>query len=949
MRSLLRLKYALIVTSALASGALAGAARAQALPGTPVDNDVPPAEGAQDAAANTDAPVAQSPSDPIVVTGFRASLAEALNIKRNAAGVVDAIKAEDIAEFPDLNLAESLQRIPGVAITRVQGEGRSVSVRGLGSEYTRVRINGMEALTTSSGTANSGGTNRGRGFDFNIFSSDLFNELIVRKSATADVEEGSLGATVDLRTARAFDFAGPRLVASAQASYNDLAEDVTPRLSFLASDHLLDGRLGVLVSAAYEERHLLEEGANITRWQPGGGNGGFNAQSTLPGFTMDQINSNDEDAIFHPRIPSYVSYDVHSRRVGLTSSIQFLATDQLTISVDGLYSRLDGTREEAQLQALGLSRSGSGKPQTIIRDGVVDEDNNLVYGVFDDVDLRTQSSFDELDTEFVQLTGSIDQDFQNGLKIGLFGGLADSRFSSPRSTTITFDRVDSDNYVYDFRGGRFPALALNFDATDPANWAHTNGISEVRLRPSAVRNRFQTGRAFAEYELSPALTLEAGLDYRKFRYNSSEQRRNEGELVTQTLTPEQVADLSYVFEGFGKGLDIGEGVQTSWLTPDLDAFADAFDIYCDCGIYELGGVENSSARGSNEAVQEETWGAYGQLAFEFDLGIVLRGNTGLRYFRTRQDGTAYAAVGTEFQQVSASRSYDMFLPSLNIAAEITPNLIARLAAAQTIARPSLGSVSPGGNVSVQGANRNFSTGNPFLEPTKSNNLDLSLEYYPQSGAIYAAGLFYKDISTFVQTLRREAVYSTLGLPVELLAGTGATPDEVFQVTQPVNSDGGPLKGLEINIQQPFTFLPGALSGFGVQANYTYVDSDIEYLTSTVPGGPTVSATLVGLSKHAANGTLYYENDRFSIRGSVAYRSGYLTQVPGSNGNDVQGTNATINVDAQASYNLTDQVQLSLEAINLTDEFNDLYVDTTNRLNVYTHTGRQFIFGVRFSY
>ena len=134
--------------------------------------------------------------DEVVVTGFRASLANALNIKRNENGIVDAISAEDMADFPDLNLAESLQRIPGVAISRRSGEGRQVTVRGLGSDYTRVRVNGMEAIATSSGTSNSGGTNRGRGFDFNIFSSDLFSNLIVRKTSSAEVDEGSLGATI---------------------------------------------------------------------------------------------------------------------------------------------------------------------------------------------------------------------------------------------------------------------------------------------------------------------------------------------------------------------------------------------------------------------------------------------------------------------------------------------------------------------------------------------------------------------------------------------------------------------------------------------------------------------------------------------------------------------------------------------------------------------------------
>ena len=166
----------------------------------------------------------------ITVTGYRASLEKALDIKRGEAGVVDAIVAEDIGKFPDLNLAESLQRIPGVVITRDAGEGRNISVRGLDSNFTRVRVNGMEALTTVGSTDQNGGSNRGRGFDFNVFASDLFSQLIVRKTAQADVEEGSLGATVDLRTARPFDYDGFTFAANTQLTYGDMADKTDPRI-----------------------------------------------------------------------------------------------------------------------------------------------------------------------------------------------------------------------------------------------------------------------------------------------------------------------------------------------------------------------------------------------------------------------------------------------------------------------------------------------------------------------------------------------------------------------------------------------------------------------------------------------------------------------------------------------------------------------------------------------
>ena len=155
--------------------------------------------------------------EEVVVTGFRASLDKALDAKQAQAGAIDMIVAEDIADFPDLNLAESLQRVPGVVIARDAGEGRQISVRGLGPQFTRVRINGMEAMSANGGTDAAGGTNRGRNFDFNTFASELFNNITVRKTASAEIEEGSLGATVDLRTGRPFDYDGLTIAGSRAA------------------------------------------------------------------------------------------------------------------------------------------------------------------------------------------------------------------------------------------------------------------------------------------------------------------------------------------------------------------------------------------------------------------------------------------------------------------------------------------------------------------------------------------------------------------------------------------------------------------------------------------------------------------------------------------------------------------------------------------------------------
>lgn len=928
----IRILKTVLALSSAAGALAASSAWAQTQAETPAQQAGP------DAAAETE----------IVVTGFRASLSSAINVKRNETATVDVIKAEDIAEFPDLNLAESLQRIPGVAISRVNGEGRNISVRGLGPEYSRVRINGMEAIGTTGGTDNSGGVNRGRGFDFNIFSSDLFNSIAVRKTATADVEEGSLGGTVDLQSARPFDYKKNTAVFAAAASYNDLARKTTPRVSGLVTASTPDGRFGALLSVAYEERRLIEEGANITRWTYGGFNGGFNAASTIAGKTIAQINdANPATALYHPRIPGLVSYDIRQKRLGGALALQFQPSDRTLLSIDGLYSRLDGTRREAQFQAISFSRSGTGKPQTIIRSGTVDADNNLVSGTFDAVDLRTQARYDALKTDFYQITATLDQKIGDRLTIGSVVGYSKSAFRNPVQTTVTLDAANTNGFFYDF-STRFPTIRPGVDLTNPATFAFTNGTSEVRIRPQTVDNSFTNAKAFAEWTVAPILKLKAGVDWRKFTYDSTERRRLQGETVVTTLSAAQLAPLTTLYSGFGRGLGVPAGTPSAWVVPDLDRFQSALNTAGN-PLYATGGVENATARGSFVTVEEKDLGLWGMGSFDLaDAGVPVRGDIGLRYVRTDQFSTGYAGQGATVNLVGADRSYHRWLPSANLVVDVTRNLLVRLAAAKTIARAGIAALTPGGNLNVSGGNRTFSAGNPDLKPTESTNLDASIEWYAAPGALYAVSVFQKDIGSFAQTLSTGVPYSSLGLPDALLTGTGASPSDVFIVSQPVNSKGGMLRGFEVNVQQPLSFLPGLLSNFGVLANYTRVTSDIAYLL-TANGSATVKAPLLGLSKNAANATLYYETKKFSIRGSVAYRSRYLTAVPGTEGNAYNGTNGTTNVDAQISYNVTDAIKVTLEMINLTDTKNDQFVDETNRLNVLTHSGRQFVLGARLAF
>jgi iron complex outermembrane receptor protein len=897
---------------------------------------------------------AQSTSQPteldtVTVTGFRGALEKALDKKRSEIGVVDAIVAEDIADFPDLNLAESLQRIPGVSISRDAGEGRNISVRGLDSQFTRVRINGMEALTTTGGTDSSGGANRGRGFDFNVFASELFNSIVVRKTSSADIEEGALGATVDLQTARPFDYDGFTFVTGAQLGYNDLASDLDPRATMLISNTWADNKFGALLSVAYTKRRLLEEGHSTVRWDNGPSSGGFAGTPAA-----------ESASVFHPRIPRYGVMEHEQERLGVTASFQFDPTDRTSLGLDVMYADLDATRTENFLNGLSFSRGAcaagtagaacraagaGGKPETVVLESVVDDRGNLVYGRFNNVDVRSEARYDELETKFTQFNFYADHELTDDFKLHFEGGRAKSEFENPIQTTITLDRTNAQNYIYDYRNDdRLPVITNGFDVNNPAQWAFINGVSEIRLRPQYADNTIDNVSLGMSWVLTDGFTLKGGGQFKEYTFDSREERRASELVVPALPAGTSLADFTRTIK-LEDIRNVGDG---QWLIPDIDAFNRAFDIYSDEGIFAVSDTV-SSVLGNNRSVTERDQGFWLQGDFTTQIGsLPLSGNVGLRQVTTRQSSTGWSTVGGQPVLTTVERSYEDTLPSFNLVADVTPDFLIRFAAAKVMARPGLGNLTPGVTVNVSGGNRVVNGGNPLLDPFRAKTADLSFEWYFAEESLLALGLFYKDIDSFVQTSRETRPYSTSGLPESLLAGTGATVNDDFQFNIPLNTPGGPLKGLEFTYQQPFVFLPGFWSDFGVQLNYTYVDSKIQYMTAA--GATSLRTDLTGLSKNAYNATFYYEGDKFSARVSAAYRDDFLTTVPGRNNNDVEGTAETLTIDMSASYKINEHFELTLEGLNLTDEFQDQWVDSIgDRASVYHHTGRQYFLGARYKF
>ncbi len=927
------------------------------------------------------APPKAAEVEEVVVTGFRSSLAKAINIKRENDSQVDTILAEDIGKFPDLNLSESVQRIPGVAISRDGGEGRQISVRGLGPQFTRVRINGMEALATAGGSDAAGGTNRGRSFDFNVFASDLFNSITVRKTAEASVEEGSMGATVDLNTAHPFDYHGFTAVFSGQGSYNTLAKQTTPRLAGLISNTWRDGQIGALLSVAYTKRQIEDNGTSTVRWATGNAFSpgfasvlGTTCTSSATPATNPAICQTADNA-YHPRFPRFDQYTDDQQRLGATLSLQYRPDDKTLLTFDALYADFKGTREERYLEAPSFSVGGActaankpggtgpgtcGIAGTAVTAMTIDSKNTMIAGTFNNVDLRVEDRFDKLDTAFTQYSLNVDRQLSDDAKVTALIGHSKSDHDNPVQTTLTFDQLDVQNYSYDYSKGRVPLLSYgSANLTSPTSWF----LSQVRERPQNAQNLYDTAQVDLEWKINNNFKFKGGLDIKKYNFATTEMRRSNGTSANQeavipaALAAIPLASYSQLTNFNINGLGAPAGTVTSWLVPNLGVATDALSLYNQTafgGAFHLG---PEPALGNNNSVAEGDRGAYIQTDFNGHLGAMpFRGNIGVRYVKTDETANGYTFLSGAALPITAKHSYADTLPSLNLVFEPRDDFVLRFGAAKTMARANLGSLVPGATVNVSGANRTVSAGNPNLAPFRAKSYDLAFEWYPMKGTIVSLALFRKDLDSFVQTAQSTQIFhgNTFGIPdsVAIAACNGLTGCDTtttnWTFTVPVNTPGGPIEGYELNYQQPLTFLPSFLSHTGLLVNYTSVKSSIQYLSST--GAAVASNDLTGLSRKSYNATVYYEDSRFSARVSAAYRSKYLTRVPGQEaGTDVDGTNATFNVDASAQYTFNDHLKFTFEGINLTDEFQDQYNDSSNRVSFYHHTGSEYLFGFRYTH
>lgn len=1017
-----RNKRGLLISTSFMSLLLASPAAGQTAEQTPAPEATQAGQESPAASPQADVPPQES---EIIVTGFRASLNSALNLKRQETAAVDSIVAEDIGKFPDSNLAESMQRVPGVALSRGDGgEGRNISVRGLGAQFTRVRINGMEGVSQVSGSDIRGGVSSGRSFDFITFPTEIFSSLSVRKTTSADVEEGSLGATVDLRAPKPFDqkedftFSG-----TARGIYNDISKKADPRLSALVAKKFGD-TFGVLGSIAYSKRHIEEyaysavdilptyvagqsqsvllpgqttptsiifpfctpigytyQGVPVTSPGPNNtvGNPGVSVGADANNCSTGNPRTSTQEAydyimsrtgvsgrpgggVFLPRLPRPVKSSQEQERLAGSLTLQWKPSDRTDISIDGLYSRFKVDRLDTMLDARSMGRtlSNGGQPMMSIKDIEVDDQGSLIYGLWDGVDLRSEMQNEEFTSTFRQINLNFDHRFSDTFRIFGLAGVSES-ILQVNKLQVAMDANDTDNFSIDFRDNpEIPKLSYGVDPTDASIFSYgpplpdgnqRGQISSFDRRNTIVSKTFELN---TEWEATPGFTLQAGGQYRTGDYTQRQYDLIPAQRQPQIL-PAGVSLGSLTFITSGVADNLG-GNMRDFAAIDPDKFRRAVDFD---NTYKYCGIECGSGYGE---VDEKYTSGYLMVKFNTEeiLPIAIRGDAGVRYVRTElhTEGTipVNAPAGSPYPTLgvltTVERSYEDWLPSANVAIDLTSNLIGRLSAARVMSRPSYGQLIP--SASVNAVIRTGSASNPLLDPIRANTFDAALEWYFAPGSLLSVAYFHKDIETYIQNTNQLVPFRDLNLPLSLLSNSTASPDELFNFSRSNNTPGGPLSGVEVNLQLPLRFLPGFLSNLGVLGNFTRVRSNINYILQTDPatGQPTLARTapLVGLSPETASGTVYYEDDRFSIRSTVNYRAGYLTGIPGPQDSDANGATSSIFVDASASYNINENIKLIAEVSNITNEQNNLYTDTMRQDPLYTsYFGRTFALAVNFQF
>ena len=929
-----------------------------------------PACAQQSATAPTAAAsaVPPTPADVQVVEikGIRASYASSLSNKRSAESVVEVVTAEDIGKLPAKNVADTVQRLPGVNISSNSGgdgafaDANRVSIRGTAPSLTQTLINGHSVGSADWFIANQGvnGGASGRSVSYDLLPAEIVGKVTVYKTSQADLIEGGATGSVDIETRSPLSLAQQlTLDGSATAAYSTSTRKTDPQISGLVGWKNDAKTFGVILQAFSERRHDRRDGQEFL---------GYNTVSMQDIFGLAPVpNPANDPAIaaqnaanataLAAKQAQYPGLDgatfannvnatlleMSMQRKGAMVDFELKPTNRLRLDLNGFYSKLTETNQDSSLET---------EQTALISMGVLPDSYQVNSG-----GLLTQASWNQSSMPDYATTGAyvadydkyyrpnesarvwyadVDLDFAASDKLRITGKLGRTEAVGATPNEYAYvTNVGNTGLSYQMNGlykpadVSFPGYANTGNYNDPHLFLAYDGLNKVKSTDQETY--FQSDAELAtEFGVLDALKFgvrvtdhrRSVLDY----YNDGCQAQVPDDTYTQCVGIAQWA--GQVENRYGQGLHGGPGFLTNiWqLSPA------AITSY----VYAPGNLPASSlpySWPSSFVVNEKTQALYGMAKL---VGERWKGNAGLRIVRTRQvahynEGSDAAAPGDtvypdphngDYIHVTTSKTYTDLLPSANFSVDFTHSLIGRLAASRTMTRADYTDLA--GAVSLNGQNGTGSGGNPQLKPVRSTNWDASLEWYFAPQSLLEVGVFYMDLTSYIGYGQTTVLAPNLQQnPIV------TTPTYPYTVAQPVN-DKGTNKGFEIAWQQPIAW------GFGANLNYTWA-----------LGRDSNGAPLAGSSKHTWNAEGWYENDFLSARLTYSYRSDFLTGIVSALPQYVAGTG---DVSASINWKLTRQVSLSFDAKNLAGALARQYVMQKDMPAAIYNNGKQFYLGLKYS-
>jgi iron complex outermembrane recepter protein len=814
----------------------------------------------------------QTEMEEVMVTGIRGALQQAIDVKRNSNAVVDAISAEDIGKFPDKNLAESLQRVPGVTINRgFTGEGNEVSIRGVNPQLTSVLLNGNYVASTGwfSQTANK------RSFNMDLLPSELVKKVEVYKSPTAEIDEGGVGGTVIVETRKPLDLEANTIYGSIEGMGNSIADGKTGGgATGMYSWKNESETFGVLVAASTLETigraHKAEN-----YWEEGWSASGIAA--------FDQDRTRDV-------------FDI---------TAQWAPTDELSFTGHYLSTEIDATNTNQNFLFINSHwRDGVQNQDMIVpgtKGGRVTPNNGLATigeytsGAWLAQDINSREA--NIKSEVGDLAFNYEGD---GFSVS--GKLGTTEANGGNGGNIN-TLWGIGGYAIDWAAPGEPGMSVPFMYNGKPVTVDINmdGKTSMQLRPNGVDAADGTWQALGDGPSREANVLSDSEDYfqldGKFDVDfgavnaikvgvksRSHTFSNDGYKYTYTGTAFAGTTLADWQDGVIK--HSGEGLTGG--SPTRIARINASAVSKEFKAHQTAGVQNRAAWAE---VEEDITGLYTQADFE---GEGYSGNVGVRYVTTDVTGTRYTIAALNDVNVKTTEhdkgEYSDILPTFNYKLDLTDSLVARFSAARVMSRPGYSDMSPS-FTSQSETSRKASKGNVGLDPYRATQMDMGLEWYFDDDALLSAAVFTKDIRSFLTT-------KVVAMPITDSKGTFD-----YEVTTPAQGRGGKLQGLELQYQQTF-------GNFGTIANYTYVDGEGE-------NDKGEKATLPGTSRNSYNLTGYYENDLFSARLAYTHRSEFLAEGLGIGGTELYAPQSFL--DASVTWYATENINVSFDAQNLLGE------------------------------